>query len=246
VTTIDVTFVRVEAGAAKDPLTIANLAPAEQLQVQRLGMTADRDRSATAHVAARQELGRRLGMHPLRVPLAVLPSGRPVVESSGIAISWSHSGRWVVLAVAQASAVGVDIERRPDEVPVRALRALGFGSIEEFVAREAAGKVTGEGLGEGWPAGVAVQPLAGPVGYVTAVAARGNGPLSIHCEGIAWLESDRSRSICQRRIATLNGWAYPEGVSWTGSRLSLPSIGREVCSTPSPPNARRHRAIATT
>ena len=66
--------------------------------------------------------------------------------------------------------MGVDIERRPDESPMRALRMLGLASIEEFVAREAAGKATGEGLGE-LARGVVVRPLLAPAGYVAAVAA---------------------------------------------------------------------------
>ena len=105
-------------------------------------MVADRDRSVTAHAAARRALGQRLGMHPRRVPLETSPSGQPRVEGSVIGVSWSHSGRWVALAIVQEGAVGVDIERRPDIIPVKALRALGLESLEEFVAREAAGKAT--------------------------------------------------------------------------------------------------------
>jgi len=219
---IDVAFVRVEPGAASDPLTLADLARTEQEAIQALGMVADRDRSATAHAAARRALGQRLGMHPRRVPLETSPSGQPRVEGSVIGVSWSHSGRWVALAIVQEGAVGVDIERRPDIIPVKALRALGLESLEEFVAREAAGKATGQGLGETWPAGVAVRPLLAPAGYVAAVAAR-DGSMTIHCDGV--VVPHRARSIHARRVGALNVWAYPEGLSWAGfrSRGSRPS-----------------------
>jgi hypothetical protein len=216
---IDVAFVRVERGAATDRMTMADLAPAEHELVHRLGMAADRDRRATAYAAARRALGRRLGMHPRRVPLATSPSGQPVVDWTGVGVSWSHSGRWVALAIAQHPAIGVDIERRPGVTPVRALRMLGLASMEEFVAREAAGKATSEGLSESCRADVVVEPLRAPPGYLAAVAALG-GPVWIRCASIASVEPDRAFS---KRIehADMNFWAFPEGVSWTGSRLSL-------------------------
>jgi hypothetical protein len=118
--------------------------------------------------------------------------------------------------------VGVDIERRPDIIPVKALRALGLESLEEFVAREAAGKVTGQGLGETWPAGVAVRPLLAPAGYVAAVAAP-DGSMSIHCDGVVLPPG--ARSVHAWRVGALNVWAYPEGIWWAGfrSRGSRPS-----------------------
>lgn len=216
---IDVAFVRVEPGAATDPATMADLAPAEYELVYRLGMAADRDRRATAHAAARRELGRRLGVHPSRVPLAMSPAGQPVVGRTGVGVSWSHSGRWVALAITQNGAVGVDIERRPGETPVRALRMLGLASIEEFVAREAAGKAAGKGLGEPCPAGVVVEPLCAPAGYVAAVATLG-GPVSIRRDDIACVQSERARSV-RMEHADMNFWAFPEGVSSPGSRLAL-------------------------
>ncbi len=216
---IDVAFVRVEPGAATDPMTMADLAPAEHELVHRLGMAADRDRRATAHAAARRELGRRFGVHPSRAPLAMSPSGQPVVDGTRVGVSWSHSGQWVVLAIAQNGAVGVDIERRPRETPERALRMLGLASLEEFVAREAAGKATGRGLGESCPAGVIAEPLRAPAGYVAAVATLG-GPVSIRCDDIACVQPDRARSV-RIEPTDMNFWGFPEGVSWAGPRLSV-------------------------
>jgi hypothetical protein len=214
---IDVAFVRVESGAATDPMTMADLAPTEHKLLHRLGMAADRDRRATAYCATRRELGHRLGVHPSRVPLAVSPSGQPIILATRVGVSWSHSGRWVALAIAHNGAVGVDIERRPRETPMRALRMLGLASIEEFVAREAAGKATGEGLGECFPDGVVAEPLRAPDGYVAAVAALG-GPVSIDCAGITCMQPERAH-LARIDHADMKFWAYPEGVSWAGSRL---------------------------
>lgn len=219
---VNVAFVRVRAGAATDPSTLGDLTDVEIWSIQRLGMPADRDRRTTAYSAARRALGRTLGMHPRRVPLMSTASGQTIVDGSRIGVSWSHSGCWVALAIAPEGVVGVDIERRPDVMPVRALHALGLSSIDEFVAREAAGKATGQGLGEAWPAGVVIRSLPAPIGYVAAIAAIGTA-VSIHCEAAESVQtlSRQARTGDSTHLAAVNAWAYPEGISWGGSRLWL-------------------------
>jgi len=121
-----------------------------------------------------------MGIHPRHVPLItpLAPWGKPYVDNASIGVSWSHSGRWVALAIADRGPVGVDIEQQPFRVPLRALAMLDLASMEDFVAREAAGKVTGQGLAGTWPAGVTVRSLSAPAGYLAAVAAP-DGELSI-------------------------------------------------------------------
>jgi hypothetical protein len=155
VTVVEVWLVPVSPGAAEWlPLT-----GAEREQIASLGFADDRDRAATARVAARR------------------------LAPTGAHVNWSHSGAWVALAVAQDRPVGVDIERIPPEVPAGALALLGIGSLEEFVAREAAGKAVGAGLTAAPTAGVTVRRLHAPVGYAAAVAAPGDDwtvALSVH------------------------------------------------------------------
>jgi hypothetical protein len=175
VTLVEVQLVPVVAGAAEDPATLAHLSAADREHVRRLGFAADRDRAATARAATRLELGRRLGVRPRAVPLFPGDTcGGPAVRGSRLGVSWAHSGAWVALAFARDRHVGVDLERIPERLPLRALAAVGARSLEEFVAREAAGKATGEGLAAEWPAGVEARPFAAPEGYVGAVAAFGD------------------------------------------------------------------------
>lgn len=173
-TLVDVQLVPVADGAAEDPVMLAQLSTTDREDVRRLGFAADRDRAVTARAAARLELGRRLGVRPRAVTL--FPDrtcGRPVVRGTRLRVSWAHSGAWVALAFARDRYVGVDLERIPEQLPLRALAAFGARSLEEFVAREAAGKATGEGFAAHWPAGVEARPFEAPEGYLGAVAAFG-------------------------------------------------------------------------
>jgi hypothetical protein len=176
VTLVEVQLVPVAAGAAEDPLLLARLSTVEREGVRRLGFAADRDRAVTARAAARLELGRRLGVRPRAVPLLWPDAAyrRPVMRGTRLGVSWAHSGDWIALAFARDRHVGVDLERIPERVPLRALAAVGACSLEDFVAREAVGKATGEGLAGSWPTGVEARPFEAPAGYVGAVAAPGD------------------------------------------------------------------------
>jgi 4'-phosphopantetheinyl transferase len=176
VTTVDVRLVPVVAGAAEDPVLYGRLCDGDHKATRALGFAADRDRAVTARAAARLELARRLGIEPRLVPLLApdVSGGRAVVVGTTIGISWSHSGDWVALALARDRPVGIDIELVPGQVPVAALARLGVASLDEFVAREAAGKATGEGLAVRWPCALTVRPFDAPPGYVGAVAAPGD------------------------------------------------------------------------
>jgi phosphopantetheinyl transferase len=176
VTVVEVQLVPVVAGAAEDALLLARLSDRDRESVRSLGFAADRDRAVTARAAARLELGRRLGMRPHAVPLLIPhgPRGRPVVQGTRIGVSWAHSGAWVALAFARERPVGVDLEQIPGRVELGALAAVGVRSLEEFVAHEAVGKATGEGLATRRPAAVHARPFEAPEGYHGAVAAFGH------------------------------------------------------------------------
>jgi len=176
VNVVHVQLVPVVAGAADDPVLAGRLGEGESKAIRLLGFAADRDRAVTARAAARLELGRRLGVQPrlVRLSASEAGTGQPVVRGTDLAISWSHSGDWVALAVATGRLVGVDIERLPATTPAKALQRIGVSCMREFVAREAVGKLTGLGLGSSWPAQVSVRPFTAPAGYLAAVAAPGD------------------------------------------------------------------------
>jgi 4'-phosphopantetheinyl transferase len=92
---------------------------------------------------------------PLGKPFVVTPSGSP-----GPAISLSHAGATVAVAMAEVGALGIDIEQhRPRDFAAIAAQAFGSAERAEVAAsgtaafyriwtlREAMAKATGEGLG---------------------------------------------------------------------------------------------------
>ncbi len=92
-------------------------------RVARLGLRADRDLATCARVAARIEIGRRLGVAAADVPLDD-SGGPPSIRGADTTVSWSHSGRWLALALAAGRAVGVDIEEMPQRLDLAPLAEL--------------------------------------------------------------------------------------------------------------------------
>ncbi len=70
---------------------------------------ADRLRTVAGEVLAREMLAARLGCSPQEVPLQYDEDGKPVVSGTGLFVSVSHSGAFVVCAV-DDHPIGVDVE----------------------------------------------------------------------------------------------------------------------------------------
>jgi hypothetical protein len=172
-TPVDAWMLAVLPGAAERPAFRSVLGPDESERIGRLGVASDRDRAVCARVAARIELGRRLGLPADAVPLR-FGNGRPVIDGSDTSVSWSHSGDWIALALGHRRCVGIDIEEAPERLDLGALAALGVASLEAFVGLEAASKATDCRYGGAWPPDVTVRRLSAPDGYVAAVAAAGD------------------------------------------------------------------------
>jgi hypothetical protein len=171
-TRIDAWIFPVVPGAADEPAFGAAIGRDDTEKISRLGLQSDRDRAVSARVAARTEIGRRLGIPSARVPL--VGDARRWIAGTDMTVSWSHSGDWIALAIARDLAVGVDIERIPDRLDLAALADIGVASLEEFVALEAASKATGCVYAPSWPPDITVRRLAAPQQYVAAVAAPGD------------------------------------------------------------------------
>jgi len=170
------------------------------------------ERHRREFVAARAELRRILsewsGMAPGDVPLAYGEAGKPrVATDAGLHFSVSHSEGLAAYAVTRACPVGVDVEHIRD-VPDLDDLASRYFSPEEcrrirqestagrsaaflavWVAREAAVKATGDGIGalggEREPSGTGVPTVVSldlPAGFVGAVALEGRASVSVRGE----------------------------------------------------------------
>jgi 4'-phosphopantetheinyl transferase len=84
------------------------LSAEEQARAQRF------IRGGEAYVASRWLQRRLLGYytqtHPAELQLARTHRGKPYLPENNLQFNLSHSGRWVLLALAQGLAVGVDVE----------------------------------------------------------------------------------------------------------------------------------------
>ena len=168
-----------------------------------------RRRFVVARTALRRLLGERLDTPPGDVPIAYGPHGKPTLaDAAGPHFNVAHSGEWAVIALADQP-VGVDVERfRPMASAARLAErwfhpserrriAASADALREFfavwVAKEAALKLVGLGVGEslpglltpagsGWATGLPVNEvgiarawvvrLPAPPGYAAAVATR--------------------------------------------------------------------------
>ncbi len=135
-----------------------------QAVVRRLKAPADRSRSLWAELFARWRLAELAGVRPGDVALAHDGKGAPVCRGADFALSLSHSGPYIAVAVGRQAA-GVDVERRrkasdavaqrwfrPEEAALlRALpedaRARAFFRL--WTIKEAALKYSREGLSGG-------------------------------------------------------------------------------------------------
>src|SRR5690606_21585801 len=112
----------------------AFLSEDEEARLERLRLPRDRVRAIVARGALRVILGSLLDRHPAGLTFRYGPKGKPdlvrVPRDPDLSFSVSHSGDWVLVAVAAGQRVGADIEAiRP--VP-------GYGRIADryFAPRE--------------------------------------------------------------------------------------------------------------
>lgn len=99
------------------------LSPDELHRVDRFADHEDRARAILARAAIRMLLGERLEVPPQSLRFRYGQHGKPFLDAEfgSFPFSISHSGGWVLVAIATHGAVGVDIERFR---PVRRLRRI--------------------------------------------------------------------------------------------------------------------------
>ncbi|TDD20275.1 4'-phosphopantetheinyl transferase family protein [Nonomuraea diastatica] len=135
----------------------------EQARASCFTDVAARRRFIVSHAGVRHVLGRRLGVRPRDVRIAVGRYGKPYLPTMpDVRWNLSHSGDLALLAVAHGRSVGVDVERLRPELDRAAfarrffpVEDAGFvdGSPERFASlwarREACVKAAGGRLAQG-------------------------------------------------------------------------------------------------
>jgi 4'-phosphopantetheinyl transferase len=140
---------------------------AERARLARFRRPEDAARFLAAHALLRVLVGRTLGVSPgqigitARCPHCGGPHGKPTVpDAPGLELSLSHSGGWVVVALARGAPVGVDVELLRPLADLDALaervrspaerdRGDGDGSdglLRTWTRKEALLKASGDGL----------------------------------------------------------------------------------------------------
>ncbi|KQT68980.1 MULTISPECIES: 4'-phosphopantetheinyl transferase family protein [unclassified Aureimonas] len=135
----------------------------ERARAARYVRPEDRDRFRLGRGLLRTLLGAALGLAPAAVPLRANAFGKPVLGlPEGPAFNVAHSGDLVCVALGEARALGIDVERHRDDFDPQALglhvlteaeqRALARSDdphrafLRAFVLKEALLKGIGTGL----------------------------------------------------------------------------------------------------
>ena len=92
---------------------------AERSRAGRFRFARDADTYLVAHALWRSALSLALGTRHLRLTFS--EAGQPMLPGTGFATSLSHTGRFIAIAIARATAVGLDIERDPPRMKLHTL-----------------------------------------------------------------------------------------------------------------------------
>ena len=122
---------RLERNAARVAAWRAALPAEEQARAARFRQPDDAARVVLGRTALRRVLGVRLGCSPAAVSLVPGPNGKPVLppESPPWEFNLSHSGDWLLLALAWRRRVGIDVEAWRD-LEYATLAELAFAPEE--------------------------------------------------------------------------------------------------------------------
>jgi len=143
----------------------ALLTPQERARAERFRLADDRRRHILGRGLLRTMLARRLGRAPESLIFGANPHGKPTLaDAGGIAFNVSHSGDYVLVAVGQAAAIGVDVEQWRPRLDVAGVGRQVFTPAElaliadapdvqqrfrffrQWTFKEAVAKATGLGL----------------------------------------------------------------------------------------------------
>lgn len=98
-------------GSEAEIASLARVLDAEERdRAARFHFDADRRRSIVARGALRLLLGRYLERDPFELRFVTGPQGKPALADAALELNVSHSGDYVLIALASGTPVGVDVE----------------------------------------------------------------------------------------------------------------------------------------
>jgi len=107
------------------------LTPQERARAERFRQADDRRRFILGRGLLRTMLARHLNRTPTSLILGANAHGKPTLaDADGLAFNVSHSGDYVLVAVGQAAAIGVDVEQRRPELAVTDVGRQVFTAAE--------------------------------------------------------------------------------------------------------------------
>ena len=125
------------APALTDDAALALLDARERGRLAGLRHPADREAFVAAHAALRWVAAERLGRDPDDVVIDTTNTGRPVLRDDAAHVSLARR-RGVVAVVVHDTPVGIDVERCPPDVDVRAVSRRFFPRAEAEAVTSAA------------------------------------------------------------------------------------------------------------
>jgi 4'-phosphopantetheinyl transferase len=108
---VDVWRVRLDFSAKVLDRLQGTLSEDEKERAARFHFAADRDRFIAAHGCLRSVLARYLHGGPDQFSFSTNSHGKPALDGHKLEFNLSHSGDFALIAIAQESKVGVDVER---------------------------------------------------------------------------------------------------------------------------------------
>jgi len=156
---IEVMRLDLDLAAPWDDADWGVLTAEERERALRFLRHADRLRMIATRAALRRLLGERIGVAPADLRFEAGLYGKPRLAIGGLEFNVSHSGGHALIALAEHLPVGVDIERVDETADVAGLASIALtpqerdaidvaGFFERWVAKEAALKALGLGIGE--------------------------------------------------------------------------------------------------
>jgi 4'-phosphopantetheinyl transferase len=112
------------------------LSDEERARADRFLRPDDRRRSILGRGLLRRVLGRKLGRAPETLRFGTSAHGKPTLaDAPGVAFNLAHSGDWVLVGVAEAAEIGIDIEAHRADLDLSGVARAVFTSSEQAAIR---------------------------------------------------------------------------------------------------------------